>query len=270
MNITNNLLYDFLKKHKLLTIGLVLLSLLMNFLKMNVISYFSANIIQSIQKNNKENAYTFLNYFIMISLTYSIINLVYRLGNLYYSSKLRSWSRYDLIKKLLEINNVNFSDINFTELNSPIFRLSNTIAYIFNSIFNTLIPNITLLFIITGYFLYKNIYLALFFLSCNIIIILYIVFNIKNVANKGIKYEHSVSFIESHIIELLNNIDKIIFRGKIKEETNKLNEISSNLFNQGFKYYSSAIYNELIINMLVFLTVFGTIFYLIYAYFNKK
>ena len=267
MNITKNLIYKYLYNQRILTIGLVCLSLLINFFKMNVLSYFSANIIQSIQKNNEVNAYDFLNNFIIISLIYVILNILYRLGQLYYSSKLRDWSRFELIKHLFVLNNEEFSDINFTNLNSPIFRLSNTISYIFHFCYNTIIPNSTLLVIITGYFLYKDLTLAFIFLFGNLCIILYIIFNIKYVIKRGMSYEKNEAFIESYIIELLNNIDKIIFRGKITEEINKFKNISNDVFNNGFKYYSYAIYNELIINILIFSTVFGSMFYLIYSWF---
>jgi ABC-type multidrug transport system fused ATPase/permease subunit len=270
INISTKLVYTFLKNHKLVTGLLLILILIINLLKTNIISYLSASIIRSIQSENKIEAYKFYYIFIIVSLLYIILIVIYRFGYAYYAIKMRNWTRYELVNNLLNINNEFYSDINFTNLQSPISRLSNTITYIFNASVNTIIPSISQFFIISIYFSYKNLMLGFIFILGNIILIIYIIFNFNSIKTKGINYELGVEKIETNMVELLGNMDKIIFRGKKNEHIEDFKNNSNKLINKGLKFYSTTMYHELIINLILFLNIFISIFYLIYLYFNNK
>ena len=66
MNVIYYLLQQFLNEEKIKSIGILLLSVLLNVFQINGISYITANIITSIQKNNKNNVDTYFKYFIVI------------------------------------------------------------------------------------------------------------------------------------------------------------------------------------------------------------
>ena len=173
MNILHYIINKFFTEEKFKTIVIIILSLLLNFFKINVISYISANIIESI-KNNKINiTYQFFNYFIIVSLLYIIVYTIYKLVQNKLLTKLRQWARVELLDVILKSNNENYSNINFTKLNSPLLRISNTIFYVFNNIFTTIFPNITLILIVFFYLFYKNYVIGLIFLTGNLLIMLY-------------------------------------------------------------------------------------------------
>ena len=60
------------------TILIILISCLISFFKINVISYITANIIKSIQENKIDGAYKFYKYFIIITVIYLILYYFYK------------------------------------------------------------------------------------------------------------------------------------------------------------------------------------------------
>ena len=68
MNIIYQLILKFLLSEKYIIILIIILSLLINGLKVNVISYITANIIQNIQKKNSVDTYRFYYYFIFLEM----------------------------------------------------------------------------------------------------------------------------------------------------------------------------------------------------------
>jgi len=78
MNIVNYLLYVFLKKEATNTGILVLLSLFITLIQTNGISYITANIIESVEKNSKKMTMEFFNYFIALSTLYFVIYYIYK------------------------------------------------------------------------------------------------------------------------------------------------------------------------------------------------
>jgi ABC-type multidrug transport system fused ATPase/permease subunit len=159
------------------------ISLFINFCKINVISYITANIIEFIQENKIKQAFTYFYYFVIVSILYIVLYSIYNILQNKLLSRLRQWIRNELVKRLLIINNENFSDINFTKLNSPILRISNTTYYVFNTIITTLIPNLTLLILVFFYFVYKDIQVGIIFLLGNILVCIYLysVWNVNGI-----------------------------------------------------------------------------------------
>jgi hypothetical protein len=107
-----------------------------------------------------------------------------------------------------------------------------------------MIPKLTLFIIITSYFLYKNINLGILFFIGNIILICYFNNKIYTIHHKGNEYEKSTNIIESDVIEILNNIDKIIFRGKTDEELYKLKNKTNNIFNESLNFYTLILFKQ--------------------------
>jgi ABC-type multidrug transport system fused ATPase/permease subunit len=270
MDITYKLYIDFIKEEKYISIFTLILSLLINYFKINVISYINAKIISSINNKDLLSTKKFFYYFIIISIIYVLLNNLYKLLQYNLSSKLRQWTRYKLIEYLLLFNNENYSNINFTKLNSPIFRFSNTSYFTYNILFNTVIPTMTLLILVFVYFFYKNYILGFIFLIGNIILFIYLYNCMFNTVNKCLIYEDGITNIESTVIEILNNIDKIIFRGKIKEEMDNFKGTSYNLVKIANNYDHNVVYNSLVSNILVFLTIFCSLYYLIIIFYNNK
>jgi ABC-type multidrug transport system fused ATPase/permease subunit len=270
MNIILYLLLKFFKKEKFKIIFTLILTFIINILKINVISYITANIIQSIQKNDMNKTYQYSYYFIIVSMLFVLLYGLFKYVNEKIFCKLRLWIRKSIIKMLLLINNENFSDVNFLKLNIPMTRISSNVYYSISIIVNFIIPNLTLLIIIFIYFFYKNYVIGSIFLIFNIFILLYLYFNIENIKKYSINYEKKLENNESYITEILGNFDKIIFRGNIKEEINELSKLSNKTINAEFKFHTLINYNSLFLNIIIFTNIFLCIFYMIYLYYNKK
>lgn len=270
MNILYTLILKFFSEEKFRTFFIIFISCILNILKINVISYITANIIKSIQNKNINFTYTYYKYFIIVSVIFIFLFNYYKILQTHLLSKLRQWVRYHIIKILLLTNNEEYSNLNFTKLNTPTFRIANNCFYFFNSIIGTLIPNITLLLIVCLYFLYNNLTFGFIFLLGNIIIISYIFFFWKQMMVHNNKFEEGVVSNESYIVEILNNFDKIIYRGESNNEIKKLWKKSEDVIELGYNFYKNNANHSFIMNIGIFLLIFILIYYLIHLYINKN
>jgi ABC-type bacteriocin/lantibiotic exporter with double-glycine peptidase domain len=270
MKLIYKLLIKFLKEEKINTILIVLISCLISFFKINVISYISSNIIKSIQENELDKVYKFYKYFIIITVIYLILYYFYKVIQNELLSKLKHWLRFDLMKLLMLSNNENLSNINFTKLNTPIFRITNNCMHIFSSFITSFIPNISILLIIASFFLYKDFLFGFIFLVGNFIFLLYFYFNFNEIYIKNQIYEKNTLTNESYIVEILQNIDKIIFRGKINDEINNLSDKTKIIYDNGHNFYTTVNNKMFIIHLIIYFTIFILLIYLINLYSNKK
>ena len=151
MNIVFELLSKFFNEEQMNFIMMISISFIINILQTNGITFITANIINFIEKNNRTNVLLFFKFFVVISVMFIILHIFYKYFQNKLLTKLRQWIRFQLVKVMLLVNNENFSEINFTKLNSPINRISSVSFMIFNDIITFIVPNITFLMII-----YKN------------------------------------------------------------------------------------------------------------------
>jgi len=270
MDIIEQLLLTFFNKEWALTAIIIVLSFAINFFQMNGISLMSAKIIQSIEKNDSKKAYEFFQYFIGITLLYVSLYNVYYIQQNKLMTTLRQWLRQELINTILNINSVKFSEVNFANLSIPIIRLSNASFSLMNSIITFLLPNITLLLVITGYFIYKNIFFGLFFILSNIVIVMYVIFNWEQLLNDKINYEKTATDNDSRLIEILNNLEKIIYRGETKNEMDDVSKRSDNVITKGIEFYMKSNFIVFACNIAISIVTFFAIYYLIYLFFNKS
>ena len=270
MNILFLLFKNFIYEEKFRTIVLIILSCLLNILKINVISFITANIIKAVQKENVGDAYKYYKYFIIISVIFIILFNFYKILENHILSKLRQWFRFNIINLLFINNNDDLSEQNFTKLNTPIFRSSSNFYNFLTHIIDKLLPNITMFLVILGYFFYKNIIVGTIFLIGNLILLLYIVLSWNKIKKKNIIVEEGILENEFITTELLNNIDKIIYRGESKNELDSLWDKSKKVIELGYDFYKNTIFHLLIMNMIIFLTIFILVYYLIYLFSKKQ
>jgi len=269
-----NVIYYFILKFIKNNIGklllLVIFSLIINFLKINVISMITASIIDAINGKNKTETYKIFIYFICISIFYLTFQSFYGYLQVKILSIIRYSIRDDLVKYILLKNSNKYSEINFSVLNSPIYRISNSIFYIFNLIVSFLIPNITMILIIFAYFLYKNLKLGSVFFIGNILVFIYI-YLIRNIILKyNSIYENYSVKSETYIIELLNNIDKIIFRGNIDDEIKNQTNLSEKTTNSSIDFYNVTIYHTYIMSLIIMVTILIIIYLMIKLFYDKN
>ena len=120
------------------------------------------------------------------------------------------------------------------------------------------------------YFIYNNFKFGAIFLFFNIIILLAAYFIITKMIPHMYNCEDNIILFESNIQEILNNFDKIIYRGYYKKESDNLDKEADNILGVHYKYYKKLMYFNIIINILVFFSIFILVFYLIHMFCSKK
>ena len=270
MNIVYFLLNIFFNEEKTNIFLMVLTSFIINLLQTNGISYINANIIDSLKNNNTIITFQFFQYFILISILYLLLYNLYKYFQNKLLTKLRQWMRHQITKMLLLVNNENFSEINFVKLNSPINRISSVSFMVFNDVVAYILPNISFLFIISIFFLFENLLLGGIFIIGNIFIFLYLYLNWENMLEYNEEYEKYVNANESYLLEILNNIDKIIYRGQVNNEIDIFANKTTKSIDVALLFYSNTNYHGIMMNILLYLTLFICIGYVIYMKVQEK
>jgi len=270
MTLLKHLLKKYFSKEKYSIIFIIIISCVLSLLKINVIALITANIIKSIQSKDIKNVFNYYKYFIIASIIYIILYITYKFNQNKILIKLRLWMKKEIIDNLMKTNNENLSHENFTKLNTPINRVSTLVYFIYNNFVSNILPNLSILFVIFLYFIYNDFKFGAIFLFFNILIILIGYFIVKKMIPNMYNCEDNVILLESSIQEILNNFDKIIYRGYTQKESNILNKESDNVLGVHYKYYKKLMYFNIIINTIVFIAIFILVFYLIHMFCSKK
>ena len=268
-NIAFYLIKKFISSEFKKTILLIILSLTMSILTVNVISKITASIINAAQNAQIENIYKNLKYLIIVSILFLILYYIYKNVQAKLISQLRQWIKLEIIKILLTINNNNLSQINMPELYIPIIRISNASFQFYNLLMTVIIPNIILVLVIGGYFSYKNINYGVLFLISNIIIITTIYCRYHIIRDSNLKFENSILIDEKQMLEILNNFDRIIQRGSHSIEHNNYETTIKKTIDSSTNFYLTSYKEVFNIIILLYLTIFSNILYLIYLFSNK-
>jgi ABC-type multidrug transport system fused ATPase/permease subunit len=270
MTLLKHLLKKYFSKEKFSIIFIIVISCVLSLLKINVIALITANIIKSIQTNNIKNVFNYYKYFIIASIVYITLYIIYKYKQNNILIKLRLWIKKEIVDNMMKTNNENLSHENFTNLNNPINRVSSLIYFIYNNFVSNILPNLSILFVIFLYFIYNNFKFGAIFLFFNIIILLAAYFIITKMIPHMYNCENNLISIESNIQEILYNFDKIIYRGYYQKELDNLNKESENVLGIHYKYYKKLMYFNIIINAIVFIAIFILVFYLIHMFCSKK
>jgi ABC-type bacteriocin/lantibiotic exporter with double-glycine peptidase domain len=270
MKIIEHLVYKFFQEEYVSTGIIIALNLIKVILKINGLSFITANIIRGIEQKNYKSTYEYFNYFIGISFLfiffYAITNFLQN-GLLV---KMTQWVKREVLKIIFMTNNENFSDVNFIEFITPITRISASSYIIFSTILLWLLPTFSFLFIIAIYFLYKNINLGLFFVIANILICSYIYYFWDSLLEKKTDQEKIINENEKYIINLLNNIDKVIYRGQTINEMNTYKDKTDKCINVTNSFFKTINIHSLLLNIFIHIAIFICIGYMIYLCIQKK
>jgi len=270
MNIVNYLLYVFFKEEATNTGILVLLSLVITLIQTNGISYITANIIQSVEKNSKKTTMEFFNYFVIVSILFFIIYYIYKCYQNRIITKLIQWVKHEIFKIILKSNNENMQNVNFIEFITPITRISVSFYALFYDIITVIIPTLAFLLIISSYFLYENTVFGISFLIANLILFYYIYKNWNDLRKAKNEQETIVNNNEKFIIDILNNIDKVIYRGETINEINNFTSLTDNAIDKTVNFLDNITNHTSILTFFVYIIIFTSLFFLIKLQYTKK
>lgn len=270
MNIVVQLLKEYFQQEYIITGGLIFLSLIVSTIQANGISFVNALIIDSIEKGSKEETYTYYYKLVILSALFIYIYYTYKSLQTTLLTKLRQWIKFRLVGLLLKTNNENMSEINYSKVSSPINRIASVCFMLFTDLFSGMLPSLSFTFIISMYLIYSNLYLGLLFLFGNILVFTWIAINWNTMFEKNDEYEKHTTENESYILEILNNIDKIIFRGQVENEVNEFRRKTIKSIEKAIDFYFNVEHSSIWLNIIVSFVVISCIWFAITQYYDKK
>jgi len=270
MEIVKYLISQFVNEYLFEVILLIIISLVGNIITTNVITHFNSMLITSVQDGQLDTTIMFFKYFMYSRIAFALFTYGYKLVQDVIMTNLKQWIRNNLIKIILKTSNEDLSNINFTKLNTPINRLASTVFLILGDTLNFSLPYAMFILVSIGYFMYQHFEIGMLFLIGNILWMLVLYYIWPYLRYKNIKYENDSMMIEKHLVENLNNIDKIITRGKIDSELESFNKEKEVTIQSHRDYYYSVSTVKFAIEMITLLTMFVCAGYTIHLVFENK
>lgn len=234
------------------------------------ISKTVALIISHAQTGKLNEMRYLIQVFASLAVLYIILNYLYENFKNNIIVRLRYWIRMELIRILMKSNNENFTDKNFIKLNSPITRISNSSFFFVNDLFTYFIPSIIFIIVVFGIFTYNDPVMGGMFIIANFFLFAYILFVSPKVIAKNTEYESSVTNNEAYVLEMLNNIDKIVYRGQTIQEYEKLNKITESTVERSKGFYSFVNTQESILAFMMYCIITVFLMYNIQRVKNNK
>lgn len=270
MEIVKYLIDEFLEEYYFEVVLLIILSLIGSILTTNVITHFNSTLINAVQQNSMSDTILQFKYFVSSRVWMALFVYGYKLVQDVIMTNLKQWLRFNLIKITLKTNNENLSNINFTKLNTPINRLAETCYYFIGDALNYTLPYFMFVFVSILYFMYQNTEIGIIFLIGNILwgLLIYYVWPILR--ERNINYENNSLMIEQHLVENLNNVDKIVSRGQIEYETMIFDREKQETIDSHRDYYYSVSTTKFAIELITIITMFVCVGYSIQLFFNGK
>ena len=249
---------------------LLCISLLLTFVYTNVSSKINATIIQSIHKNDTARMFQYFWYFILASVFYIVILFFYKMTQTHLLTNLTNWVKKELFEFILRSNNENMKNINFADFITPIVRISTAATALLNDIIANLIPTIGFLLAITAYFCWKDPILGIGFLLGNICVFSYLLFVWQGMYEYKRKQEAIVVENERYILDNLNNIDKVVYRGTMDQELGIFQEKTDECiqFSIGMTQYMTN--HMLVMNVGIYVVMFCSLYYMLQLHVSHK
>jgi len=241
---------------------LLLVSFSTNVFQINGISFITAKILQGIENNNFKSVYDNFYKFIYVSIFFVILYHIYRILQNDILIKLRNWVKKEIVKLVLNANNESMNHVNFLGLSAPTQRIGAAAYMIFNKLFTTLLPDISFLIMMSLYFFYKNPLFGTVFFFSNLLILFYILYVWNDMMKYKKVYEASFTRDESYIIDLYNNMEKIIYRGQADIEMNNVEGKTKETVSKMLDFHTFSNNQVFYITIYLYLIIFASIYYL--------
>lgn len=263
-------LKEFFLENKVLLSLLVLIAVVNGVIQTNGITDTSAKLIDTIGNSSPENIWYL---FAILAAYYGIYQLLlfgfWQIDNTLVN-KIKPWARYKLIDLVMLVNSNFFSEVNFTRLNSPIHRLADLISQIISDVIAYFLPNIIFVFIVGAYLLKLDPAFTGIFLVGNIFIGLFYYLTFETTLKNNMKYEKMTQKADGSLIDILSNMDKIVYRGNNAQEAKDYQKIADDNATLGADYYCTSNRNSTIMSFILLIVFLVSVAYLIKMYFNKK
>jgi len=263
MNIVFQLLLKYFNEEKYAVIMVVVLLIMIHTLQTNAISIISSNIIESIEGNNYGVVFQYYKYYLGVSVVFLTLMGIDELFQIRILTKLTPWLRAEFFKVILRSNNEDLTQDNVIKYSSPMNRVSYAATMLVNSLLSNLLTNGTFVFIISVYFLYKDITLGLLFFIANVILATYIGMNWEGMMEYKNASEKNLNENEVLVIDLFNNFDKVITRGQAEREIAEYAGRADDCIASSVKFHMYSSKQYFIMTTFIYSIIFISIYYLI-------
>lgn len=268
-NIIIQLLSSYFREEKFTTIALVILSLIVNGIQAQGMSRITAEIVQSVEKFDKARTVRIFQYLCIAFFLFLVVSYIYKHLQNVLLTKMRQWLRFNMLNLLLESNKENMDEINYPRISSPINRTASVCFMLFNVIFSLILPDVGFILVVAAFLLITRFQLGLVFLLGNVLMAVIVALSWdtmfdKNRAAVNVEYDN-----EAHLLEILHNFDKIIYRGQTEYESGIFENKSKDAFNKALDFQTTSEQYGLYINIVVSILVATLLWFLIHAFYSK-
>jgi ABC-type multidrug transport system fused ATPase/permease subunit len=262
MNVVYQIFRKYLTDEKWTIITILLLSFGLNYAQTNLISQITASLIDAVEHSKAAAMIQSFYHFIYASMAYLSMYFVGEILEMRMLTKLSQWLKQEFIRFIIFTNNESFNTNNAVKYSSPLNRVSFMAYSIISSFINSVLTNVVFVIVIAGYFFYKSPTLGVGFLFANVLIIGYILMVWKPLMELKTKYELAANENETHVIDLLQNFDKIIYRGQASETMEDYEKRSKTCIDVAREFYESLHFHVAIL----YLIVYGVILFILYYF----
>ena len=270
MNIFLYLFEKFFYSQKWSISGLLVITLVMSFVYTKVSSRINANIIQYINKEDIPKVFLYFWYFVGTSVIFLATLYVFKTLQNKLLTNLANWVKKELFAFILKSNYENMKNRNFADFITPITRIASASTSLLNDIITNLIPTIGFLIVITVYFFYINWQLGVGFLLGNIILFSYLLFCWKSMFNYKQQQEKIVVANERYILDGLNNLDKIVYRGTMNKELDIFEKKTDDCIQLSIKMTQYMMNHMFVMNIGIYVIMFSSMYLMLRLHSNKK
>ena len=250
--------------------GLTMLALLLSFFYANISSRISAGIIQGAQKNELVSIYKNYYYFIGASIIFFVTYYIYKIMQNNLLMRLNHWTKEELFEAILKFNNENMSNTNFANFIVPITRIAHSSSVLLNDVLTNLIPTIGFIIVVFSYFFWKNWKLGLGFMIANILIFIYLAIYWREMFEYKQRQEDMVVKNEQYVLDNLNNIEKVIYRGETKNEMDNFKIKTDECLDYTLKMMTYMTNHTFIMTGMVYTVMLGSLYYAIHLQTKKE
>lgn len=269
MNIVYQIFKKYFEEEKWSIAFIVVLSFAINYAQTNLISQITASLIDAVEHSKVALIMeSFLN-FIYASIGFLILYFTGEIFEMRMLTKLAQWMKQEFIRFIVHSNNESFNTVNAIKYSSPINRVSFMAHNIISSFINHILTNVAFILVIAGYFFYQNHLLGIGFLISNILIATYIFMVWTPLMDLKNKYEKSANTNETYVIDILNNFDKIIYRGQAEDTVKDYETKTKESIDTAREFYESVQIHIAILYFVIYGTILGILYFFIQMVIDK-
>ncbi len=264
------LLTEFSKDNFWSILSLMGVSLGINLINTYGISNMVAKLYDATEKGTTTAIWTTFYWLAFFYIIYQVLYYVFYdiEKNIVYTMKM--WLRYKLMDLVMMVNNNIYSDVNFANLTSPIHRIADLIGYIVSNVSGYLLPNVMLLVIVSFYFFTINPILSAVFFASNLVIIFIFKSIFGKLIDENMNYENKNIDTDSAMVDMLNNMDKIVYRGKTRDESKRMYHLATQSSDYAIQYYDLTNKYSSAVSMFILAVFLGCVVYLLHLLMRKK